>query len=231
MKVVVLLSGGVDSTTCAAIAVSRYGKDNVTGLTFLYGQKHSNEIENARSVAKYFGIELIEASVDSDIFSGSTSTLLKGGGEISHKSYAEIIEQNGEGTVDTYVPFRNGLMLSQAAALAYSSTADEVWYGAHADDAAGAAYPDCTPAFYNFMDKAIYFGTGKKVHLNAPLIELNKSQVVAAGLKVNAPYELTRSCYEGHYYACGKCATCIDRLKAFADNGIKDPVPYEAEVE
>ena len=157
--------------------------------------------------------------------------MLKGGGEISHKSYAEIIEQNGEGTVDTYVPFRNGLMLSQAAALAYSSTADEVWYGAHADDAAGAAYPDCTPAFYNYMDKAIYFGTGQKVHLNAPLIELNKSQVVAAGLKVNAPYELTRSCYEGHYYACGKCATCIDRLKAFADNGIKDPVPYEAEVE
>lgn len=230
MKKVVLLSGGVDSTTCLALAVSRYGAGNVSALTFLYGQKHANEIENARKVAEHFSVKLVEAYVDSEIFQGSSSTLLKGNGEISHKSYAEIIAEDGEGTVDTYVPFRNGLMLSQAAALAYSLEADEVWYGAHSDDAAGSAYPDCTPEFYESMDKAIFHGTGHKVHLLAPLLNLNKAQVVAAGLKVKAPYELTRSCYEGYEYACGKCATCIDRLKAFALNGIADPITYEAEV-
>ena len=227
MKKVVLLSGGVDSTTCLALAVSRYGAGNVTALTFLYGQKHANEIENARKVAEHFSVKLVEAHVDSEIFQGSSSTLLKGNGEISHKSYAEIIAEDGEGTVDTYVPFRNGLMLSQAAALAYSLEADEVWYGAHSDDAAGSAYPDCTPEFYESMDKAIFHGTGHKVHLLAPLLNLNKAQVVAAGLKVKAPYELTRSCYEGHEYACGKCATCIDRLNAFSQNLVDDLIQYE----
>ena len=227
MKKVVLLSGGLDSTTCLAIAVARYGAENVTALTFLYGQKHANEIENARKVAEHFSVNLIEAHVDSEIFQGSSSTLLKGNGEISHKSYAEIIAEDGEGTVDTYVPFRNGLMLSQAAALAYSLEADEVWYGAHSDDAAGSAYPDCTPEFYESMDKAIFHGTGHKVHLLAPLLNLNKAQVVAAGLKVKAPYELTRSCYEEHEYACGKCATCIDRLNAFGQNLVVDPIQYE----
>ena len=227
MKKVVLLSGGLDSTTCLALAVSRYGASNVIALTFLYGQKHANEIENARKVAEHFSVKLVEAHVDSEIFQGSSSTLLKGNGEISHKSYAEIIAEDGEGTVDTYVPFRNGLMLSQAAALAYSLEADEVWYGAHSDDAAGSAYPDCTPEFYESMDKAIFHGTGHKVHLLAPLLNLNKAQVVAAGLKVKAPYELTRSCYEGHEYACGKCATCIDRLNAFGQNLVVDPIQYE----
>ena len=227
MKKVVLLSGGVDSTTCLALAFSRYGANNVTALTFLYGQKHANEIENARKVAEHFSVKLVEAHVDSEIFQGSSSTLLKGNGEISHKSYAELIAEDGEGTVDTYVPFRNGLMLSQAAALAYSLGADEVWYGAHSDDAAGSAYPDCTPEFYESMDKAIFHGTGHKVHLLAPLLNLNKAQVVAAGLKVKAPYELTRSCYEGHELACGKCATCIDRLNAFGQNLVDDLIQYE----
>lgn len=227
MKKVILLSGGIDSTTCLALAVSRYGANNVTALTFLYGQKHAKEIENARKVAEHFSVKLVEAHVDSEIFQGSSSTLLKGNGEIAHKSYAEIIAENGEGTVDTYVPFRNGLMLSQAAALAYSLGADEVWYGAHSDDAAGSAYPDCTPEFYESMDKAIFHGTGHKVHLAAPLLNINKAQVVAAGLKVKAPYELTSSCYEGHEYACGKCATCIDRLNAFGQNLVDDLIQYE----
>ena len=227
MKKVILLSGGIDSTTCLTMAVKHYGADNVIALTFLYGQKHENEIENARKVAEHFSVKLVEARIDSQIFQNSNSTLLQGNGEIAHKSYHEIIEENGEGTVDTYVPFRNGLMLSQAAALAYSVGADEVWYGAHADDAAGSAYPDCTPEFYTSMDKAIFSGTGYKVHLLAPLLGMNKAQLVEAGLKLNAPYELTRSCYEGHEYACGKCATCIDRLNAFGQNLVDDPIKYE----
>ena len=227
MKKVVLLSGGVDSTTCLTMAVNLYGADKVIALNFLYGQKHANEIENARKVAEHFSVKLVEARIDGQIFQNSTSTLLKGNGDIAHKAYSEIIAENGEGTVDTYVPFRNGLMLSQAAALAYSVDADEVWYGAHSDDAAGSAYPDCTQEFYIAMNKAIFSGTGYKVHLLAPLLSLNKAQVVAAGLKINAPYELTRSCYEGHEFACGKCATCIDRLNAFGQNLVSDPVQYE----
>lgn len=227
MKKVILLSGGIDSTTCLTMAVKHYGADNVIALTFLYGQKHENEIENARKVAEHFSGKLVEARIDSQIFQNSNSTLLQGNGDIAHKSYNEIIKENGEGTVDTYVPFRNGLMLSQAAALAYSVGADEVWYGAHADDAAGSAYPDCTPEFYMAMDKAIFSGTGYKVHLLAPLLGMNKAQVVASGLKINAPYKLTRSCYEGHEFACGKCATCIDRLNAFGQNLVDDPIKYE----
>ena len=227
MKKVILLSVGIDSTTCLTMAVKHYGASSVIALTFLYGQKHANEIENARKVAEHFSVKLVEAHVDSQIFQNSSSTLLKGNGDIAHKAYSEIIAENGEGTVDTYVPFRNGLMLSQAAALAYSLEADEVWYGAHSDDAAGSAYPDCTPDFYESMDRAIFHGTGHKVHLLAPLLNLNKAQVVAAGLKVKAPYELTRSCYEGHELACGKCATCIDRLNAFSQNLVDDPIQYE----
>ena len=107
-------------------------------------------------------------------------------------------------------------MLSQAAALAYSKNADEVWYGAHSDDAAGSAYPDCTPEFYAAMDQAIFQGTGHTVHLLAPLLNLNKAQVVAAGLKLNAPYELYSFMLRGsRIRLVVKCATCIDRLHAF----------------
>ena len=229
MEAVVLLSGGLDSTTCLALAIDEYGKENVHCLTFSYGQKHENELVNAQKVADYYGVSLTVAQVDKSIFSGSTSTLLQGNGEISHKSYAETIKENGEGEVDTYVPFRNGLILSQAAALAYSLGAKSVVYGAHADDAAGQAYPDCTPEFYKAMNLAIYEGTGKKVELHAPLIYFNKSQVVKEGLKLNAPYHLTRSCYEGHDKSCGKCGTCIDRLHAFELNGVEDPIAYETE--
>lgn len=104
MNKVVLLSGGVDSTTCLTMAVARYGADKVTALTFLYGQKHSNELQNARNVAKHLGVELVEAEVSRQIFQGSKSTLLQGNGEISHESYADILAKNGEGVVDTYVP-------------------------------------------------------------------------------------------------------------------------------
>ena len=231
MKAIVLLSGGIDSTTCLAQAVASYGKGSVRALSFEYGQKHSNEIKNAAAVAAHYGVPLTIAKVDSQIFMGSDSTLLKGGGDIEHKSYADILEERGEGTVDTYVPFRNGLMLSQAAAFAYSVGAGSVWYGAHADDAAGQAYPDCTPDFYQAMDHAIFTGTGCNVNLYAPLIEMNKAGVVEMGLSLEAPYELTRSCYEGHDAQCGLCGTCRDRIVAFKLNGVKDEAAYEVEID
>lgn len=118
-------------------------------------------------------------------------------------------------------------MLSQAAAYAYSVGASYVVYGAHADDAAGGAYPDCTPEFYNSMSSAMEYGTGGKVTLVAPLLTLTKAQVVKWGIDLDVPYFLTRSCYESDAESCGTCATCIDRKKAFEENGMTDPIHYK----
>ena len=136
------------------------------------------------------------------------------------------IKENGEGMVATYVPFRNGLILSSAAALAMSIYPDEtteIYIGAHADDAAGRAYADCSEDFTDAMDKAIGIGTYEKVHLRAPLVLMNKAEVIKTGLSLNVPYELTWSCYEGKDKPCGTCGTCLDRIAAFEANGVKDP--------
>lgn len=226
MKTLVLLSGGIDSTTCLAISVRAYGPENVEAVSFSYGQKHVKELECAQAIAAYYKVKHTVLTVDSQVFAASSSTLIQGHGEMNHgKTYAEI-QSESPGEVDTYVPFRNGLMLSQAAALAYSIGAYKIIYGAHSDDAAGGAYPDCTPEFYKAMNEAIFQGTGQKVRLDAPLLALNKAQVVKHGLELNAPYHLTRSCYEEDGLSCGTCATCLDRLEAFKVNNKLDPIPY-----
>ena len=218
---VVLLSGGVDSTTCLAYAVEIFGPDRVLALVLYYGQKHAKELESARKVTEYYGVDCIVKEV-TGAFSESDCTLLNGRGAIARGSY--VAQQKGQNKpVETYVPFRNGLFLSYAAAIAASVHAEVIYYGAHADDAAGAAYPDCSPEFETAMCEAIFEGTGRKVVVEAPLLYLNKAGVVKMGLKLGAPYHLTWSCYEGGDKPCGKCATCIDRQKAFEANGIKDP--------
>lgn len=232
-KAVVLLSGGLDSTTCLSLAISRYGREVVTALTFDYGQKHNNELDNAQRVAERLGVELVVATVDPIIFKGSNSTLLKGNNEIAHESYEEQLKhKQANEAVDTYVPFRNGLMLSQATALAYSEDGDSVvMYGAHADDAAGSAYPDCSIEFFQSMDNAIRYGTLNKVQIEAPFISSTKADIVVVGLGLKTPYELTRSCYEGRDSACGECGTCIDRINAFKELNEIDPIKYESKIE
>ncbi|WP_301859539.1 7-cyano-7-deazaguanine synthase QueC [uncultured Megasphaera sp.] len=224
MKCVVLLSGGIDSTTCLAMAVEKYGSSNVMALTAYYGQKHARELEAARQVAAYYGVSHEQIDV-SKAFSLSNCSLLSGSTrQIKHESYAQQLREiGGEGTLETYVPFRNGLFLSYAAAVAISVGAEVIYYGAHADDAAGRAYPDCTPAFEQAMNQAIYEGSGRICHLEAPLLQWNKAGVVKEGLRLRAPYELTWSCYEGGDVPCGTCGTCIDRARAFAANGVEDP--------
>lgn len=227
MKTLVLLSGGIDSTTCLAMMVRAYGAENVEAVSFSYGQKHIKELECAQAIANYYEVKHTVLTIDSQVFAASSSTLIQGHGEMNHgKTYADI-QAESPGEVDTYVPFRNGLMLSQAAALAYSIGAYKIVYGAHSDDAAGGAYPDCTPDFYEAMNEAIFQGTGERVRLDAPLLTLNKSQVVKQGLAMHAPYHLTRSCYEEDSVSCGTCATCIDRLVAFKTNHVLDPIPYK----
>lgn len=233
MKALVLNSGGVDSTTCVGIAIDKYGKDNVITASLYYGQKHDKEIECARKVAQYYGVKHIEEDISNVMkYAKDVCTLMKGGNEIEHKSYAEQIAENGEGRVATYVPFRNGLFLSIAAAYAdalFPGEEVKIYYGAHADDAAGQAYADCSPEFADAMNRAINIGTYGKISIERPLINMDKAEVVRAGLALNIPYELTWSCYEGGEKACGTCGTCIDRLNAFHLNGVKDPIEYKDE--
>lgn len=229
-KALVLSSGGVDSTTCLGIAVNELGAENVVSVSVFYGQKHSKELKCSDLIAKRYRVKHVTLDL-SDILKYSNCSLLSSSTEeIVHKSYAKQIEENGEGMVSTYVPFRNGLMLSSVAALAVSLFPDDevyIYIGAHADDAAGDAYADCSIPFIHHMAKAINIGTYGKVRVVAPLSTLNKTGVVKKGLELNVPYELTWSCYEGKEKACGTCATCIDRLEAFHGNGVEDPINYE----
>ena len=225
MKILVLSSGGVDSTTCLAMAVAEVGAENVLALSVYYGQKHDKEIQAAKKVAEYYGVERMELDL-SVIFAGSNCSLLKQSTEdIPLESYAQQIEEtHGEKPVSTYVPFRNGLFLSSAASIALSHGCSKIMYGAHADDAAGAAYPDCSVDFVNAMNQAIYLGSGNQLTIEAPFVSLTKADVVKKGLELGVPYELTWSCYEGGEKPCGKCGTCIDRQKAFEKNGVVDPL-------
>ena len=224
MKKVVLLSGGIDSTTCLALALRDTAPEEVLALNMYYGQRHKREILSARQVAKHYGVKLMELNL-ADIFTESNCSLLSHSGEqVPEESYEEQLKKTDGKPVSTYVPFRNGLMLAAAASIAVSVGASYIYYGAHADDAAGNAYPDCSLAFTEAMDKAVSEGTGGQVNIIAPFVGFYKKDVVAEGLKLKAPYHLTWSCYEGGDHPCGKCGTCIDRKKAFEANGAADPV-------
>lgn len=229
-KSIVLNSGGVDSTTCVSIAVNRFGAENVSTLSVFYGQKHAKELECARKVADYYKVPHYELDL-SNIMQYSNCPLLANSSEnIKHQSYADQIAENGEGMVSTYVPFRNGLLLSSVAAVAMSLYPGDdvyIYLGAHADDAAGRAYADCSDEFVNAMTDAIRIGTYEKVHVEAPLVNMTKADVVSTGIKLGTPYELTWSCYEGGELACGTCGTCIDRKNAFKLNNMEDPIPYK----
>ena len=223
MKAIVLSSGGVDSTTCLAVAVDKHGADNVISLSVYYGQKHNKELEAARAVADYYKVRHIELDLKPIFEDSNCSLLMQNDTEIPKESYAEQLNKSGGEPVSTYVPFRNGLFLSVAASIAISNGCKEIYYGAHADDAAGNAYPDCSDEFTNAMRKAINLGSGCGLTIKAPFVNHNKAEVVKRGLELNVPYELTWSCYEGGDKPCGKCGTCIDRQKAFEANGVKDP--------
>lgn len=239
-KALVLCSGGVDSTTLLAMAVNEYGAQNVYALSISYGQKHLREIEAAKAVAAYYGVEQRFLDLGA-IFADSQCSLLSQSSQaVPHGTYAEQQAQGGEGTsaseaaeaavdapegatVSTYVPFRNGLFLSAAASMALSLECSVVYYGAHHDDVAGNAYPDCSLEFVEAMNRAIVEGTGGELRLEAPFVQASKADIVRVGLELGVPYELTWSCYEGGEKPCGQCATCLDRAAAFAANNAEDP--------
>jgi 7-cyano-7-deazaguanine synthase len=224
MRVLVLTSGGVDSTTSLGMAVEKYGKENVVSMSVSYGQKHSKELEASKAVAEYYGVEHIYVNL-AEIFKYSDCSLLEHSDkDIPHDTYANQLKDTDGEPVSTYVPFRNGLFLATAASVAISRNCEAIYYGAHSDDAAGSAYPDCSAEFNKAIGDAIYIGSGKSVRVEAPFVQWTKKDIVKEGLKINVPYHLTWSCYEGKDKPCGKCGTCIDREKAFALNGCIDPL-------
>lgn len=229
MKALVLFSGGLDSSVCLGLAVKKYGPEEVLALSVYYGQKHKKEIEASKAIAAHYGVKLMTLDLF-DIFKDSNCSLLEGSSEdIPHEEYSDQLQKTGGTPVNTYVPFRNGLFLSSAASVALSHGCSEIYYGAHADDAAGNAYPDTSIAFNDAMAKAIYIGSGQELVIVAPFIDKPKADVVAAGNEIGVPFELTWSCYEGNEKPCGVCGTCRDRLQAFALNGLEDPLMNEVD--
>lgn len=223
MRALVLFSGGVDSTTCLGMAVQKYGADHVTALSISYGQKHNREIYAAEQIAEFYGVEYLTLDL-AKIFAYSDCSLLQHSEqEVPRESYAEQLRKTDGKPVSTYVPFRNGLFLASAASVALSRECQVIYYGAHADDAAGNAYPDCSSDFHQAMSDAIWTGSGEQLRVEAPFVGMTKAEVVRTGLELHVPYELTWSCYEGGDQPCGVCGTCVDRAEAFRQNGVEDP--------
>ncbi len=226
MKALVLSSGGIDSTTCLSLAIKTYVKEQVLSLSITYGQKHKKELEAANQVAAYYGVEHITLDL-TPMFSFSDCSLLSHSEkEIPKESYAMQLQKTKGKPVSTYVPFRNGLFLSSAAAIAISKGCEVIYYGAHHDDAAGNAYPDCSTEFNNAINTAIFEGSGHQVRIEAPFLSMSKKEIVKLGLKLHAPYHMTWSCYEGGEKPCGVCGTCLDRKAAFLANNIEDPALF-----
>lgn len=221
-KVMVLLSGGLDSSTVATMAVQEFSPKNVVALTLSYGQKHVVELNAAKAVAKYLGIEKhYIRSLPKMIFEGFGCSLIDSGRGNPEITYEEIYEKDGPSP--TYVPFRNGIFLSIAAAFSIVENCGYLYYGAHSED---FTYPDCSPEFNEEMASAIRIGTYSKVRLVVPLQCMNKTEVVRTAIKIGTPTHLTYSCYNGTYPSCGKCPSCLCRIQAFKKAEYEDTIPY-----
>ena len=216
-KVLVVLSGGMDS---AVLLYHTNQTHNVVGaVNFNYGSKHNEqERKRAKKLCENLGVKLYEVNLDF-IAENFKSDLLKSGGEIPEGHYAD------ENMKKTVVPFRNGIMLSIAAGLAESLEADAIGLGNHFGD--HAVYPDCRADFIKPMAEAIQNGTWKQIKLYAPFTGLTKTDLARMGSEIGVPFEDTYSCYKGQDNHCGKCGTCVERIEAFTESGVTDPVKFE----
>lgn len=223
MRAVVLLSGGLDSTVCMAVAHSR-GYE-LYPISFNYHQRHDRELESARQVAAYYNVKrhvIIENNMDAI-----------GGSALTDKKI-EVPEGdiNRNDIPVTYVPARNLIFLSYALGYAEVIQANKIFIGVNALDYSG--YPDCRPEFIKrFQELADYTtktAVENKLHImiETPLLDLTKKDIVLLGDRLNAPLHLTTSCYQGGQEACGVCDSCLLRLRGFAEAGIKDPILYRS---
>jgi 7-cyano-7-deazaguanine synthase len=229
-KAVVILSGGLDSTTCMGMAHEE--GFSVYPLTFDYGQRHRMEIEKARLVAQYYGVESRHKIV-------SLNFLKEFGGSALTEEAIEVpkmVDGSTGNVLDsveeipvTYVPGRNLLFLSVATSFAEVIGAEAIYIGVNALDYSG--YPDCRPEFIHKVEEVITLATkagtqGKLMKIRTPLIHLSKAGIINEGIRLGVPYHLTTSCYNGKETACGECDSCRLRLKGFVEAGVVDPIPY-----
>ncbi|HEY8195710.1 MAG TPA: 7-cyano-7-deazaguanine synthase QueC [Gemmatimonadales bacterium] len=226
-KAVVLLSGGMDSTTVAAIALSR-GFD-VHALTFRYGQRHQAEVDGARRVAERLGIRAhVVLDIDLRAFGGSALT-----GDIDVPKDTPI-DQIGQRIPSTYVPARNTVFLAFALGWSEVLGASDIFLGANALDYSG--YPDCRPEFIQSFQTMANLATragvegGQRLTIHTPLIALSKREIIERGMALGVDYAITRTCYDPSPdgAACGRCDACLLRLKGFREAGLEDPAPYQA---
>ena len=224
LKAAVLLSGGIDSTTCLAIAIKKFGRENVVAVSIFYGQRHARELSSAKKIVEHYGVNHYEFDA-AQIMSYSNSALMNSSTKnLEPTTYGEQVKKNPR--VETYVPFRNGLMLAMAASFVdglFNGDDAEIFIGVHQDDSAVNAYADCSENFISAMNDAVNIGTYGKIKIVAPFLGMTKADIVKIGMELDAPYNLTWSCYERGEIPCGKCATCRDRAAAFAANGVEDP--------
>jgi len=222
---VVLLSGGLDSSTVAAIAASEGFE--VNALSFSYGQRHSFELEAARRMAKSLGIAQHRvATIDLRVFGGSALT-----DDIDVPKSRTTAEME-HGIPITYVPARNTIFLSFALAWAEVLGSNDIFIGVNALDYSG--YPDCRPEFIHAFEQMANLATKagvegrQKLAIHAPLMHLTKAQIIRKGLELGVDYSLTSSCYDpdSDGMPCGQCDSCLLRQKGFRENGLPDPLPY-----
>lgn len=223
-EAVVLLSGGLDSSTVLAIA-SEKGYE-IVALTFDYGQKHKRELNSARKIAKHFKAKehlVVPLNIGELLKSSLTS-------EAMAIPQRESLDEAGSGVPSTYVPSRNIIFLSIAASVAESRGAQAVYIAANSVDFSG--YPDCTPEFIATFQKVLDVGTkagkeGNGMTVEAPILTRSKAEIVKEAVRLKVPLELTWSCYRGGAKACGRCDSCLLRLEGFSRAGVKDPLEYE----
>lgn len=225
-RAVVLLSGGLDSTTTLAIAHQQGFHPNA--ITFRYGQRHEAEITAAQKIAKLSSVERhVIVDIDLRLFGGSALT------DDIEVPKGRTAEEMSDGIPVTYVPARNTIFLSFALAWAEVLECSDVFIGVNALDYSG--YPDCRPeyirayeAMANLATKAGVEGR-QKIHIHTPLIDLTKAQIIQRGMDLGVDYGITCTCYEPSIdgEACGQCDACFLRLKGFSENGLSDPARYQ----
>jgi 7-cyano-7-deazaguanine synthase len=223
-RAVVLLSGGLDSTTTLATTIAE-GYETYA-LSFEYGQRHKIELDAARRIARALGAkEHRVAKIDMRIFGGSALT-----DDVDVPKKRSVTEI-GHGIPVTYVPARNTIFLSYALALAETVGARDIFIGANAIDYSG--YPDCRPEFIAAFETLANLATkagveGARFRIHAPLIKFSKAEIIRKALEFDVDLALTHSCYDPSPdgVACGECDSCLLRLKGFREAGLEDPIPY-----
>jgi len=216
-KVIALLSGGMDSTTLVAKLIADGHEVESVGIN--YGQRHAKELDAAKAVASHFGIPFDVVSLEAvKPFLGGSA--LTDDVNVPDGHYAENTMRI------TVVPNRNGMMLNVVAGIAVARKANHIATAIHAGD--HYIYPDCRPEFFEAMSKAISLGTQSfgDISILAPFVQISKADIAAVGKEVNAPLELSWSCYKGGEIHCGACGTCFERREAFEIAGIDDPTVY-----